>query len=438
MSQIARAAAILAALAAGGALAQGAGPPREEARSRQAAIYERLLRNPADPDLMAAYARASVDALDYEAAISTLERALVFRPDSAALRLELGAAYFRIGAWQAAEAYFLQAREAGLPPEDDARAEEFLAAIARRTATSRFSGSVLLGGVLSTNANVGPDDRIIRFFGVPAAIDAGETARSDGGVRLLADIRHDYDLGRPNDDVWRTEASLYAVRFFEEDAGNTESVVLSTGPNLSLDDEAYGAKIRPFVGVRAARQDDSNVFQEIGVGAGYTETLSPDWSLFGRAGVGYRNYREESDDFDAVIARGVAGAGYAVTEDLTVFALALAETDRADSDAQSNFEIGGRLAASVDYDPRLAEAGGPWTLSAFAQVTGRWYDEADPVVDPDTKREDVDLRFGAAHRIRLKGGWGVQVDVDTLIRQSNIENFELDSLNGALSVVYEF
>ena len=438
MKQFARAVAAAAAISASAAIAQEATGAIEAARARQAEIYAELIRDPADPDLMAAYARASVEALDYEAAISTLERALVFRPDSPRLRLELGAAYFRIGAWQAARVYFEQARAGGLPPEDDARVEEFLAAIARRTATSRFSGSVLVGAVLSTNANVGPDDRLIRFFGIPAVIDGDQTAQPGGGVRVLADIRHDYDLGRPNTDVWRTDASLYAVRFFSEDEGDTESLVLSTGPNLSLDDEAFGAKLRPFVGVRAARQDDRNVFQEIGVGLGYTETLSPEWSAFARGGVGYRNYREESDDFDAVIARGVAGAGYAVTPDLTLFALALAEADRADSDAQSNVEIGGRLAASIDWDPKIREAGGPWTLTAFGQVSGRWYDEPDPVVDSDIERRDVDLRFGAAHRFRLQDGWGVQIDVDALIRNSNVPNFELDSLNGALSVVYEF
>jgi tetratricopeptide (TPR) repeat protein len=411
---------------------------RDDAAARQAEIYEDLLQTPDDPELMLSYARAAVAAEDYEAAIATLERALIFSPGQAGLQMELGAAYFRIGAYQAAQYYFEEAREAGLAPAADERAQEFLVAIADRTSVSRFSGTLMIGPILSSNANLGPDDRVVQFFGLPATLSPSADAQSDVGLRAVAQIRHDYDLGGADLDTWRTEGSFYGLRFAEEEQGNVLSGAVTTGPFLSLDDSAYGLKARPFLGVRLTGQDDQLLFQEYGAGVAFSETFDRNWSGFLRVGAGWRDYRSEADDFDAAIIRGIAGAGYSPKRGVTIIGALVSETDRAESDAQSNFEIGARVAANWDYDPTIVEAGDLWTLSGYAQLTGRWYDEADPTVDPNTTRTDTDFRLGAAQRFRFQDGWGVQVDVDALFRNSNISNFEFSSINGAVSVVYEF
>ena len=426
---------VAAALSSPGA----AGAQASEAEARMDALYDRMLAAPDDPALMADFARAAVAARDFEAAIATLERALIFTPNDPRLQLDLGAAYFRIGADQAARFYFEAARAGGLPPEADARAAEFLAAIDRRTARSRFSGFAMAGLTASSNANLGADDRVVRFFGVRGPFLAEDAeATADAGLRVIAELRHDYDLGGPDRDAWRTEASFYGLRFFEQEDGDIESLGFSTGPLLSLDADAAGATMRPFIGLRAVRQGHQWSYQEYGGGVEGAAPIDAAWTGFARLEGGWREYADDFDGLDAGVIRGVAGASWGPEPGVSVFVAAVGEGDAAEDDWESNVEFGARVGAALDYDPTIREAGGLWTLSGYAQATGRWYDEPDPDVDPDETRADADLRFGLAHRFRFHEGWGAQIDLDALLRRSNIANYDFTSVNGALSVVYEF
>ena len=69
----------------------------------------------------------------------------------------------------------------------------------------------------------------------------------------------------------------------------------------------------------------------------------------------------------------------------------------------------------------------PW--AAFAQVTGRWYDDPDPVVDPGKTRSDLDLRFGVSHIFRISDGWSVSIESSYFDRSSNIRNSRLDNFD---------
>ena len=423
------------------AVAAPAAAQEADLRARQADIYAQMLQRPDDPELMREYALVSLELRDTEAAISTLERALLYQPGDPQLLLELGAAYFRIASYPAAQFYFEQARETGrLAPTAEARVDEFLAAIADRTDPSRFEGFAMVGATYSSNANLGPADRLVRVGGInfPDALLSGVEGSPDVGVRALFGVRHDYDLGRANLDTWRTEGTGYAIRFFDEEEGDIESFGLRTGPNLSLDSEAFGAKARPFVRLDGVRQDDQWFYYEYGAGVQLSDTFSAEWSGFGEISLSQREYREESDDFDGPIFKGIAGAAYSPSRGVNLIGAVFFESQDADSDPQGSLEIGARASAIYDYDPKLKEARDLWTLSGFVQYAERDFDDPDPVVDPDRTRNDKTLRVGAAHRFRFGDGYGVQVDFDATNRDSNLPNFQFDVINGTISFVYEF
>jgi hypothetical protein len=429
-----RLAAFLAALcAAAPAVAQ-----QEDLRARQRALFEALFDKPDDPALMLDYVRVSIALDDNEAAISTLERALIYRPDDPAIMVELGAAYFRLGSWGVAEHHFRAAREAGLPPDVEERVDEFLAAIADRSRRSRFGGTATAGLAASTNANLGVDDRVIRFFGLPAVIGTEFESQADEGFRATLDLSHAYDLGGPTGDAWRTDLSLYTLDFFETDAGDIDSLSIATGPTLSLDQRAFGPKVRPFALGRVVRSAGEPFFTEYGGGIEYDETLDRHWSTFLRMGAGRRDYASDFQDFDAYVFRGLGGAAYTVRPGATLYATALLEAESAADDAQSNIEAGARLSGVLDYDPGLPFTDEKATLSGYLQVSARGYDQPDPVVDPEVTRDDLDVLVGAAHVLRLGDGVGVRLDVDALRRESNIDNFDLESVTGVVSLVYEF
>lgn len=414
------------------------GLAQEATRARQAELFAAMLDAPDDPSLMMEYARVSVALEDYEAAISTLERALIFRPDDAAAQAELGAAYFRLGSYAAAQAYFEAARGADLPPVTLARIDEYLAAIEARTRRSRFSGAVGAGFVYSDNATLGPDDPNVIFGGRPVTIDDRFEADGSAGVRLTADVRHRYDLGRPNLDAWQTDVSFYALDFFSTDIGDVASIGVATGPSLALDDASFGPRARPFVAGRSVRSQGSPLFYEYGAGSDFSWGVDRNWSLYGRLGAGRREYGSGNGDFDATFARGLAGAAYSFDRRTTLFVSALFEAADASADPQSNLEYGLRVTGVHDYAPGVEGVSGLWSARAYIQVSRRDYDSPDPVVTPDRTRRDNDFRIGASHLFRIVDGWGVQLELDAVRRDSNVANYDFDSVTGAMSIVFEF
>ena len=79
---------------------------KRDLRERQKALFEQLLAEPDNIDVMFAYAKVSIELEDYEAAISTLERLLIYRQDIPLIRLELAVAYFNLGSYEVAKLYF--------------------------------------------------------------------------------------------------------------------------------------------------------------------------------------------------------------------------------------------------------------------------------------------------------------------------------------------
>ncbi|MEM0945462.1 MAG: hypothetical protein AAGI70_16110, partial [Pseudomonadota bacterium] len=207
------AALVAAAITAAGEARAQLGTDLAEGRAQQAALFEQLRADPANLDLMAEYARVSILLEDYEAAISTLERMLIYNQDLPTVRRELGVAYFNIGSYQAAELYLRQVlTEDDLPPEVRQNVEAYLAEIDRRADVSRITSFVAGGGVIySTNATFGPEGLLDSPIGAIAIDSTNGAKEADVGLRAFASVVHDYDLQGPNSDFWRTQGSFQAT-----------------------------------------------------------------------------------------------------------------------------------------------------------------------------------------------------------------------------------
>ena len=72
---------------------QRLGPPQIEAR--RDALLKQMIARPNDLDLAFEYATLSSQVGDYEGAISTLERMLIYAPNTPRLQLELGMLYYK-------------------------------------------------------------------------------------------------------------------------------------------------------------------------------------------------------------------------------------------------------------------------------------------------------------------------------------------------------
>ena len=418
--------------------------PAAPTREDQRALFEAMRENPADLDLMFRYALVSIRLEDYEQAIAVLERMLIFEPDLPRVKLELAVAYFRLGAYEVARFYLNDALTADPPDAVRARIDQFLAAIDDRTRVSRFDGFVSLGLLYNTNATLGPDDiQIVNPFTGDPLDDVRQPNENepagDAGARIALGFTHSYDLGLPTRDVWLTRAGYIGQRYRTEHVGEFDIVEASTGPLLSLDDDQFGLKGRPFVRGGFVRSGDAPLYWNGGGGAELSRSFGEVWAGSARISGDWRDYVREDDGFDGFYGFASASATYSGVPDTRLVATALFGTDRTDNDAFSNNEIGLRLAALRDVAvPDALEAAGPWTLSAYVQGAGRFYDEADPQVDPTETRRDFDGRVGGRVFAPIDDTFGVALDASYFERFSNIRNYDIDSFEVAVSVTARF
>ncbi|MEO0359666.1 MAG: tetratricopeptide repeat protein [Pseudomonadota bacterium] len=410
----------------------------EDLRARQEALFRAMLETPDDLDLMFEHALTSIALKDYEAAITTLERMLIFNPGLGRAKVELGAAYFRLGAYESARFYFEDALASDDPPPEVARRiNEFLSEIDRRTRTSGFSGVATFGVTFSTNANLGPDDADIGTPEVPIELDEEFVEDEDVGFRASLSGRHFYDLGQPDGDVWLTNLSLFSVHYVDETRGDLDTIAIRTGPRLSLDDASFGPKLRPFLRADAVRSDNDLLYGTLGVGAEYSETIREDLSLFLFGEGGWREYKDD-DEFDGPTFRASVGAVYAATDVTSVSGLLFAETDRTEAGENRNVEFGARLGAAYRYDPGFDYADRLWSLSGFAGVAYRAFEDPNPDLPGSGPRDDVDLRVGVSHVFHLTDGFFVQAEADYLRRDSDVAAFDLENFGAALSIGLSF
>lgn len=412
---------------------------KRDLRDQQKALFEQLLVEPDNIDLMFSYAKVSIDLEDYEAAISTLERLLIYRQDIPLVRLELAVAYFNLGSYEVAKLYFEQAlAEPDLPDTAAARIKPYMEAIAFHTRTSAFSLIANVGITHATNANLGPDAAQIRVdqFGGNVPLVSGRK-EADTGVRTLLSVSHIYDLQGANDDAWKTDVTAFALRYFNQDDGDVGFTSIRTGPRLSLTNEQFGPRLRPYFEGQYLNVRDRGLYASYGVGTEYSDTLSPIMSAYGDIGLRYRNFfRKEFTQNDTYNAYVSAGLAYIPLRDLILRASGSIELEFADADFNSNIEAGLRASAEYQYDSGIDWIDRKWSLSGFAEFRTRQFEEPNAFIAADLKRSDYDIRGGVSHIFTLTDGFGIQFDVDALLRESNIVNFDLDNISGTLSLQY--
>src|SRR5712692_4458427 len=118
---------------------------RPALESQKEALFQQKFRDPAYLDVTFAYADVSARLGDYEAAVSALERMLLFNPNLPRVQLELGALYYKMGSYELARDYFDKAAAANPPPEVRARVEQYLGEIEKGQSRHHLTGYAFTG-----------------------------------------------------------------------------------------------------------------------------------------------------------------------------------------------------------------------------------------------------------------------------------------------------
>ena len=181
---------------------------RARLEAEKASLFEQMLRDPANLDVAFAYADVSGRLGDYEAAVSTLERMLLFNPNLPRVQLELGALYFRMGSYGLARAYFARALAANPPPEVRARVDQYLAEIEKSESRHHLTGYVFFGGQYQSDANVAPGSPLILSPIGPVLLNSQFTRQASGAYSAAARCSTATIWGRRTAIRWMSPASV--------------------------------------------------------------------------------------------------------------------------------------------------------------------------------------------------------------------------------------
>lgn len=365
---------------------------------------------------------------------------LIFNPSLVRVRLELAASYFRIGSYPIARHYFIEViDDPQATDETKARANEFLDVIDQRTRESYFTGVIAANAIFTTNANNGPASRQIFFQDILVELTGDDvTGQTDIGASLGAQVTHVYDLGLTSEDSWRTNAAVYSQRFAKTSSGAADVLVVRTGPQLSVDDDRYGLKARPFVEFDHVRSSNDALYTTLGGGFELSDTVNAALTLNGDIRLAYREYHDNIDQ-DGLHFGVNAAARYNYDNDVTLRGRAFFEFDGADNRSEQSYEFGVEGAVSYRYDSGFELASRRWLASANARMMYRVFDAPGTGQSrTNVKREDFDLRIGLSNTAYVGDGWAVVTKADYFLRDSNIQNFDLDSFTVTVGAQFAF
>ena len=461
MNRLIKSAAVAVAALIGSEQAIAQVPPAEaEAlRAEQAEVFAEMFEAPDNVDLMFRYALLSIKLQDFEAAITTLERILIYRPDEPRVKTELGASYFRIGSYPIARFYFDEVANDPAASEDlKVRVAQFVEEIDRRTQTSYFTGQVGLAGVFTTNANNAPGttDFIVNDT-LAQALDPNATDQSDVGAQFSGQVSHFYDLGNATGDQWRSDLSFVSLHFADVSEGDIDAVVVRTGPKLSLDDDRFGVKMRPFVEADHIRYGNDPLLSTIGIGVEITNTIDQNTAFFSDLRIGYRDHHAPAPALglfpasqDGVIVRGRVGVNYFYDDSLALTGQIVGDYEGITGDAQVNdqgalandakdsFEIGLKGTARYFYDSGMEFASRRWMLTGEAGVNYRTFSA--PSLGNTTDREDVEFRVGLSNTAYVQDGFALVTRASYFLRESGAQypQFDLDNLTVSIGAQFQF
>ena len=410
------------------------------------AAFQQMLADPANLDKTFGYAELAIQVGDYEAAISALERMLLFNPDLPRVRLELGVLYFRLGSYAVARTYLMRAVEGENVPDDvRGRVAVYLGEIDKRLSRHRFAGSVYGGLRFQSNANAGPERDAISLFGAEATLDREFLNKTDWNKFISGSLRHTYDPQFQGGEVWESNFLLYGANQFRQDSLDLIFIEANSGPRLPLWPSLLsGASFRPYGLLNWVWLENGEYSRTFGGGVTLSKSLGPRIAAEVKLEHVGQDFKENAKDRptadtqDGTVSEARLDLRYMVSADVVVTGTVGATAERADLSLHSNREFVTAVNYTHTIDPFLGMPTGRWTLSATGTLLFTSFHEPDPAVDPNEPRGDRETRVDLLASIPVSESWTIIATAQRTIVNSNFRNFSYNNTAATVGASWRF
>lgn len=367
---------------------------KQELADKQATLLKVMLSRPDDLDVAFEYATISSLLGDYEAAISTFERMLIYAPGLPRVQLELGVLYFRLGSLDAARHYFDSALAApNVPPEVEARVKTYVAAIDDQEDPADFSASIIAGVRYQTNANASPGGRRVTLSGGNFLLDDTSTGREDTNAFVAGNIHGAYDLGAQGD-LLEADLLFYTSRYSDVVRLDTGLAELTVGPSFNLKRfEIDNARAGVYAILSGVRLNHANYNGALGVGTRFSAQPDPKTQVTGKVEFRRRWFNDTAEystvsDRNGYFTRFAGKISRQLTGAFTARTLLLADFEEAKTDWNQSWEVGVGLGGTYRFDSPIESLPFTWSFDLEAGYIYRDYAAADPVVSATESEYD--------------------------------------------------
>jgi hypothetical protein len=416
-------------------------PPPPGKSPEYDAAFKAMQEDPGDSTKALHFAEIAAQQGDYEGAIGALERVLIFNPDLATVRAQLGILYYRLGAQARAQEYLSRALEKDLEGPLASQARETLTLSQKALSDNQFSGSLQLGFRGQTNVNAGPNNGIARIVGFDTQLPRSLRSQGDGNFTGTATLSHVYNPHWVDGTTWESNAFAYGAKQFNIEVLDTFYGAIDTGPRFFVPAISETFSLRPY-----ARLDDViiggiNYFTGYGGGLSFNAPITDKFSLNGAfEGEHFEYYTDTlrprvNDKTGPVLSLSLTPF-YALTDSQAIALIFRGSRIL----ANAGYETAWRFAVAPNYyvlfDPGWT--GQPWQANAYFAHVSTNYSQPDILVDPFNTRRDREWDIGAGLTIGLMKNLSAQLTVQQAWIDSSIPNYRFDNFSGQVVVVWNF
>lgn len=413
---------------------------RTALEARKEALFQQMLKNPANLDVTFAYADAAAKLGDYEGAVSALERMLLFNPSLPRVQLELGALYFRMGSYTISRSYFDKVLAANPPPEVRDRVNAYLAQIAQASSPQHFSGFVFGGVQYQTDANLAPGSPTIASPIGEVLLNSQFVKAADENFFVNGSALYTYDLGTENKDTFEVGGTGIANRYITFTRLDLDVAELTAGPRFNFPNplpDFSGASLKPYAIVNDVALGQNQYFHTLGAGGEATAAAWHDWRFKMLFEFRDKNFDDAADRPESRFLTGTDKlVSLFVNKPITAAPMSdlTLEFDFLDQDTRvnyySNFTYAGAATYHLHYEDPTGYSHLPLDTSLFFSFSTSDYEGPDPCCVPSTTRVDNHWRFGVTQSFQVLRNLAVvlQLQRDIVGSSLGIYSYTSDSV----------
>lgn len=409
------------------------------------ALLKQMIARPNDLDLAFEYAKLSSEAGDYEGAISTLERMLIYAPNTPRLQLELGVLYYRIGAYEVARSYFAQAlANPKVPPEIVQQIQLYLSQLALTADPPPFSATIFSAIRWESNANSGPGTQSVTLNGIDFTIDQQSVGKEGWSALNIGTLHYNWNLKQG--DRIELDALAYSTAYFENQLQDVslDFFEATVGPSFNL--KRWGAdNSRGYVYAIGdlAYLGYDYYFSAPGAGVRFLSFAAQQSVLDARLETRDREFNDTSNLPTNSLRTGWqtrlgATYSYYLTPGFVITTQGYAQREDARADFYTDWEMAASGGFAWTFNNPLWQAQYPWTFQWGAGFIRRNYDDPDPTINPNVAETDKVFWTRGALVLPVAQTWALVPQVEYRDQQSNYDLYSFTDLTALVGVQKRF